>query len=390
MTDRDRDVRERCAEKWLDLDAIEARFKASTHGVWASQGYTRPEDGVGIISWPQGSVQKGPSNGLVCWASMSSTERDAENASHAEANAEFIAHAHQDVPALIAYIRALDLPLTSADVSDERLYRLFHGNGDNRDVTLMRKLLARLKIRVVEGALTSAREVTDTGETRQAQDPISGETVTIRNDLVRRLRGEYACGPTLPNGDPEFGWRRFGESSAINLEAASEIERLQAALASAPQPACAICRTCLDADDVEALKAIQQPTQAGGVRYSCSSCGAYGPDDAFHANCPRQTCSVRRDSVPALSPAPSPQAGVTISPALLKGLDTFACKAFESCWEGGGLGGDDIQEIGVETGLLTETTYDPVIHGENSDFEPGDRYFIYNDELASLSARREG
>lgn len=67
-------------------------------------------------------------------------------------------------------------------------------------------------------------------ETRQTQDPISGEVVTINNDLVRRLRGEYACGPTLPSGEPEFGWRRFGEPSTIDLEAASEIEKLRAAL----------------------------------------------------------------------------------------------------------------------------------------------------------------
>lgn len=27
--------------------------------------------------------------------------------------------------------------------------------------------------------------------------------------LVERLRGKYAVGPHLPNGNPEFGWRQF-------------------------------------------------------------------------------------------------------------------------------------------------------------------------------------
>lgn len=64
-------------------------------------------------------------------------------------------------------------------------------------------------------------------ETRHATDPVSGETVSIRNDLVRRLRGEYACGPTMPNGEPEFGWRTFGEPIPIQLEAATELSRLR-------------------------------------------------------------------------------------------------------------------------------------------------------------------
>ncbi len=66
-------------------------------------------------------------------------------------------------------------------------------------------------------------------ETREAVDPFSGERVQIRNDLVRRLRGQYACGPTLPSGEPEFGWRQF-ETPPVQHEAAEEIERLRAAL----------------------------------------------------------------------------------------------------------------------------------------------------------------
>lgn len=43
--------------------------------------------------------------------------------------------------------------------------------------------------------------------------------------LVDRLRGNYACGPHLPNGRPEFGWRQF-QAPPIQHEAAAAIEAL--------------------------------------------------------------------------------------------------------------------------------------------------------------------
>jgi hypothetical protein len=43
-------------------------------------------------------------------------------------------------------------------------------------------------------------------------------------DLVNRLRGRYAFGPHLPNGEPEFGWKQF-EATPINIEAAAFIAR---------------------------------------------------------------------------------------------------------------------------------------------------------------------
>lgn len=66
-------------------------------------------------------------------------------------------------------------------------------------------------------------------ETREVFDPFDGKTVQIRNDLVRRLRGQYACGPTLASGEPEFGWRQF-ETPPIQHEAADEIDHLRSAL----------------------------------------------------------------------------------------------------------------------------------------------------------------
>lgn len=67
-------------------------------------------------------------------------------------------------------------------------------------------------------------------ETRTIRDPFLGKDVQISNRLVDRLRGRYASGPTMANGEPEFGWREF-QTAPICHEAAAEIERLRAALA---------------------------------------------------------------------------------------------------------------------------------------------------------------
>ena len=64
------------------------------------------------------------------------------------------------------------------------------------------------------------------GDTRTVHDPFLGKDVEVGDRLVDRLRGRYACGPTLPNGEPEFGWREM-PAPPIQHEAATEIERLQ-------------------------------------------------------------------------------------------------------------------------------------------------------------------
>lgn len=65
--------------------------------------------------------------------------------------------------------------------------------------------------------------------TRTVHDPFTGADVLISNRLVDRLRGKYASGPHLPNGNPEFGWRQF-QAPPIQHEAATRIEELEAAL----------------------------------------------------------------------------------------------------------------------------------------------------------------
>lgn len=69
-------------------------------------------------------------------------------------------------------------------------------------------------------------------ETRKIHDPFIGKQVEISNRLTDRLRGKYACGPTMPNGEPEFGWDQY-EVAPIQQEAAAVIDALVKALEKA-------------------------------------------------------------------------------------------------------------------------------------------------------------
>jgi chromosome segregation ATPase len=66
-------------------------------------------------------------------------------------------------------------------------------------------------------------------ETRTIHDPFHNKTVEISDRLTDRLRGRYARGPTMPNGEPEFGWATH-EVPSIQHEAAARIEALEADL----------------------------------------------------------------------------------------------------------------------------------------------------------------
>jgi hypothetical protein len=68
--------------------------------------------------------------------------------------------------------------------------------------------------------------------TRTVYDPFYGQDVQISDKLTDRLRGKYASGPHLPNGNPEFGWRQF-QAPPIQHDAAARIEELEAALGKA-------------------------------------------------------------------------------------------------------------------------------------------------------------
>lgn len=63
-------------------------------------------------------------------------------------------------------------------------------------------------------------------DTRKVFDPFLNKEVEVSARLVNRLRGRYAVGPTLANGEPEFGWRQF-EVPPIQEEAAGVIEALE-------------------------------------------------------------------------------------------------------------------------------------------------------------------
>ena len=81
-------------------------------------------------------------------------------------------------------------------------------------------------------------------ESIEIHDPFLRRKVQISTKLTDRLRGKYACGPTMANGEPEFGWRTF-QVAPIQQEAAAEIERLRGCLA-AIQKATVEGRVCDD------------------------------------------------------------------------------------------------------------------------------------------------
>lgn len=67
---------------------------------------------------------------------------------------------------------------------------------------------------------------------REIFDPFLNKKILISDNICDRLRGRYAVGPTMENGEPEFGWNTF-PSSPIQQEAAALIESLEKQLAEA-------------------------------------------------------------------------------------------------------------------------------------------------------------
>lgn len=92
----------------------------------------------------------------------------------------------------------------------------------------MKPVLTEIEIAALCGGKRAARRV---AETHKIHDPFLNKEVEISSRLTDRLRGRYASGPTMKNGEPEFGWRQF-ETPPIQHEAA-EIERLHKALTQA-------------------------------------------------------------------------------------------------------------------------------------------------------------
>ena len=70
---------------------------------------------------------------------------------------------------------------------------------------------------------------------RTVYDPFLDKDVIIVDRLTDRLRGNYACGPHLPNGRPEFGFQQF-QAPPIQHEAAAVIDVLVKALEEIANP----------------------------------------------------------------------------------------------------------------------------------------------------------
>lgn len=96
-----------------NLDAIRARVEAATEGPWHIENDSEQDYEVGIpySEWP--SVLVGPENAFPSeWAKgHGETRRVQEVPELLPSDAEFISHARQDVPALLAYIEQLEAQL---------------------------------------------------------------------------------------------------------------------------------------------------------------------------------------------------------------------------------------------------------------------------------------
>jgi hypothetical protein len=104
-----------------------------------------------------------------------------------------------------------------------------------RLVCMAQAATSAARIEALENALReimeppSHRSRAKMSDTRTIHDPFHNKAVQISDRLTDRLRGKYACGPVMPNGEPEFGWRQW-DTLPIQHEAADRIEALEAAL----------------------------------------------------------------------------------------------------------------------------------------------------------------
>lgn len=93
-----------------DIQEIEARHGRATEGIWVCQkpNFGYDESGVAVIahlSNADGTIVDTPTNGMVAWATMQPTKFDAGDTERAQANGEFLASAHQDIPSLLLRIK---------------------------------------------------------------------------------------------------------------------------------------------------------------------------------------------------------------------------------------------------------------------------------------------
>ena len=62
----------------------------------------------------------------------------------------------------------------------------------------------------------------------------------------------------------------------------------------------------------------------------------------------------------------------------------------EQFWEhGGDVDGFDLQDSALKFGILVETKYDPALHGEGEDAEPGDPWYVFSPQFEAALDRKE-
>lgn len=114
------------------LDDIEARANAATEGPWMADGHEIYGSGCGVLDIEQ-------------WKAETLRIEDPEGA---KADAEFIAHAREDVPALVETVRRLRAELTDQRAETQKLIR-WHGE-DETALKKMRGVVERLRAKLAD------------------------------------------------------------------------------------------------------------------------------------------------------------------------------------------------------------------------------------------------
>jgi hypothetical protein len=90
------------------LDEIEARTNAATHGPWVTHKYTTEADTVRQAEWTPCGEPDHSDCGIAQAVHDISVSLNIHSDGRAKKNAEFIAHAREDIPTLITEIRRLN------------------------------------------------------------------------------------------------------------------------------------------------------------------------------------------------------------------------------------------------------------------------------------------
>jgi hypothetical protein len=150
--------------------------------------------------------------------------------------------------------------------------------------------------------------------------------------------------------------------------------------------ACTACMCGLAEDaiaEVERLRALLAGERERALYEAMEIAEEYRPghgDTEIARETERVACGIYMDIMRLLSRPATPSRDDVLIGALVK----FAETAFLVSWDGCDLDGSEIQDMGVALGLLSKSEYDPSVHGDDFEGEPGDPYYTYSEAFKAI------